>query len=49
MEETLDAFLRAMTLPEARRACRERGLSPAGGVRQLVDRLKEYALATGDR
>ena len=33
--------MRKMILPDLRVACRERGLSPAGGVGQLVDRLVE--------
>lgn len=44
----VDNVLRPLTIKDLRVQSRARGLSPAGGVEALRDRLKENMLSTGD-
>lgn len=46
--QEIDVMLKPILLKDLRIICRARALSPAGGRDQLVDRLKENMLETGN-
>ncbi|KAG2499562.1 hypothetical protein HYH03_002507 [Edaphochlamys debaryana] len=45
---SVDNLLRPLTIKDLRVQCRARGLTPAGGIEALKDRLKENMLETKD-
>lgn len=44
----IDQLLRPLTIKDFRVQCRARGLSPAGGLETLRDRLRDHMVSTKD-